>query len=106
MKKLEDIKKENIFKVPERYFDELPMRIQDRISGKSESAPSMVFNWSLAIKMALPALVLAIVVGFGIIFQNDDTYQDAETLLAQVSTEEMIAYLQETDIPSFLSCCF
>jgi len=98
MKKLEDIKKENIYKVPERYFDELPMRIQNRISGKSESAPSMVFNWTMAVKIAVPAFVLAIAVSFGILFQSNNTTQDAETLLAQVSTEDMIAYLQETDI--------
>ena len=98
MKKLEDIKKENIYKVPERYFDELPMRIQDRITGESKSAPSMVFDWKMAVKVAVPAFVLVIVVTFGFFFRTNNNYQDAEAILAQVSTEDMIAYLQETDI--------
>ena len=98
MKKLEDIKKENIYKVPERYFDELPMRIQDRISSKSESIPATAFNWSIAVKVAVPAFVIIITVLFGVFIRTNNSYQDVDTILAQVSTEDMITYLQSTDI--------
>ena len=52
----------------------------------------------MAVKVAVPAFVLVIAVTFGFFFHTNNNYQDAEAILAQVSTEDMITYLQETDI--------
>ena len=98
MKKLEEIKKENIYKVPDRYFDELPMRIQDRITGDTKSVLSPVYDWRMAVKIAVPAFILVFAILIGVFIRNNNTYQDVDTILAQVSSEDMIAYLQSTDI--------
>jgi hypothetical protein len=94
--KPEDIKKENIYKVPDGYFEELPMRIQSKIS--EEKQPWFVsFNWKPAVNIAIPVLaVLLMIVYFVTPIQNSSL--NAEELLAQVSSEDVIAYLETTDI--------
>lgn len=93
--KLDDIKKKNIYTVPDKYFDQLPTRIQSRVNEK----PVSRWNWnqSLAYKLAAPAfLVVLLLFYFGMGNENDS--QDFETILAQVSNEDIIAYLGNTDI--------
>ncbi len=94
--KLEDIKKKNIYTVPDKYFDQLPARIQSRAN---ENTPVSWFslNWSLSYKLAAPVLaVILIMFYFG---RNDQsTPTDAESLLAMVSTDEIIAYIDFMDI--------
>ena len=98
MKKLEDIGKDNIFKVPENYFEELPMRIQSRIKNRDEPFLIPSFNWNQAIKIAIPALVLIVAILLAVFVNKNEAYQDADTILAEVSTDDMIAYLQASDI--------
>lgn len=98
MKKLEEIGKDNIFKVPEKYFDELPMRIQSRIKTRNEPALMPSFNWNLAVKLAVPAIMLIVAILLAVFVNKNETYKDADTILAEVSTEDMIAYLQASDI--------
>lgn len=93
--KLDDIKKKNIYTVPDKYFDQLPTRIQSRVNEK----PVSRWNWnqSLAYKLAAPAFVVVLLLFyFGMGNENDS--QDFETILAQVSNEDIIAYLGNTDI--------
>ncbi len=96
--KLEDIKKKNIYTVPDAYFDQLPTRIQARVH-KTESAPFFSFNWSLTYKVALPALAVLILVFY---LGSDPKVNSgsAESLLTHVSTEDLVAYLETTDITS------
>lgn len=94
--KLEDIKKKNIYSVPDHYFDQLPTRIQSRVN---EKKPVLGFSlgWNLVFKIAAPALaVIFIVFYFGI--GNNYSGQSADELLAQVDTEDLIAYLETTNI--------
>jgi len=49
---LNDLKKENILKVPEGYFDDLPMRIQSRIEQPKSIWEHSTLSFSL--KYALP----------------------------------------------------
>jgi hypothetical protein len=94
MKKLEDIPKNNIFEVPEGYFDKLPGVIQSRIALDKPTEERPFF--ALALRYAIPVVVLAVVGIF--IFQN---YQsgpsDSESLLATVSNEELVSYLMDGD---------
>lgn len=94
MKKLEDIPKKHSFEVPEGYFDKLPGVIQSRIaeeSGAKESKP--YFRYVL--QYALPVIILAVA---SIIYFVPGKPQDVDSMLASVSMEELVSYLEQTDI--------
>jgi hypothetical protein len=93
MKKLDDIPKQNIFEVPDGYFDRLPMKIQARIE-TSRPAPVMA-KWSLVLRFALPALVIIMGVTY---FLYPTSKSGTEDLLASINTEHLIAYLDESDL--------
>ena len=94
--KLEDINKKNIYSVPDKYFDRLPGRVQARIEAKK---PREIFtlNWSLTYKVAAPALAMVMLVLF-FWFDGPAKSQSAESLLAQIDTDDLVAYLQTTHI--------
>ena len=82
--------KKNIFDVPDGYFDQLPLKIQARIeaeSPKSESKPYFRY----ALQYALPVVMVAVAAIF--IFQPKS--HSVEDRLASVSTEQLVAYLDE-----------
>ncbi|MCG8308374.1 MAG: hypothetical protein MI975_13355 [Cytophagales bacterium] len=94
--KLEDIKKKNIYAVPDKYFDQLPTRIQARVN-EEKPVFGFSFSWNLFFKIATPAFaVILILFYFGL--SNTNLNQSAEELLAQVDAEDLIAYLETTDI--------
>ncbi|MDZ7604036.1 MAG: hypothetical protein U5K79_00275 [Cyclobacteriaceae bacterium] len=94
--KLEDINKKNIYSVPDKYFDQLPGRVQARIEAKK---PGEIFslNWSLTYKLAAPALAMVMLVLY-FWYDGPANNQSAESLLAQVATDDLVAYLATTDI--------
>lgn len=93
MKKLEDIPKKNIFEVPEGYFEKLPGIIQSRVAAPDQrSVP--VFSFGL--RFAVPVLAaLAIAAIFWL--SNGNAEVNAESILASVQTEDLVAYLTESD---------
>jgi hypothetical protein len=95
MKKLEDIPKKQIFDVPDGYFENLPGKIQARISGSVPSTErNFVFRYKL--QYALPVILF---MAIGIYwFAMPAEPKDVESLLASVQTEELVAYLGESDI--------
>jgi hypothetical protein len=95
MKKLENILKKEIFNVPEGYFDTLPGKIQARIS-KEQPAHEQVFLFRYKLQYVLPAIMLLAVGIYWFAGINKGT--DAESLLASVQTEELMAYLGESDL--------
>jgi len=96
MKKLDDIEKKNIYSTPEGYFDELPGIIQSRVPQKSEKQP---VAWvSLGLKYAVAAAIVLLIAYFGV-FRNPASIEtDYNSLLAEVSTVELIAYIETTDL--------
>lgn len=95
--KLEDIKKKNIYSVPDKYFDRLPAIIQSRVIEK-KPALGLSLNWSLAFKVAAPALALVLILFYFGISTTDNSTLSSDELLAQVSADDLIAYLGTTDI--------
>ena len=94
--RLEDIEKKNIYQVPDKYFDRLPMRIQARIAEK-KPASGFTFSWNLALKVAAPAFALILIlIFFGLPGSRESL--SADEILAQVSTDDVIAYLEISDI--------
>lgn len=90
MKKLDDISREVPFKVPDGYFDRLPGVIQARVAKPS---PRLWFAPSLKFAMPVLAIVLALTLWF--------TGREGNSIEAQISeiqTEQLMAYLEETDL--------
>jgi len=93
MKKLEDIPKKEIFTVPEGYFEKLPGVIQSRVAaGKRDHKPAFRF----AFQYGVPALALIFIALW--YFRSEPLNNSAESILASLETEDLIAYLNETDI--------
>ena len=94
MKKLDDISKNHPFKVPEGYFDRLPGIIQARVAENVKAKEAKPY-FRYAFQYALPIIALAIV---AVIYLTPSTPQTIDTMLASVSTEELIAYLEESEM--------
>jgi len=91
MKKLEDISKENIFTVPDGYFDKLPGMIQARVA-KPEPE-----SWFIpAFKFALPAVAVAIALTVWFTAGQGISLEDQ---LNEIQTEQLLVYLNESDLP-------
>jgi hypothetical protein len=94
MKKLDDIPKKGIYDVPDGYFDTLPGIIQARVvAEKPALEPRHDFRYAL--QFALPTVLLLVVTIFVVREFQPET---AEELLASVSTEELVSYLDESDV--------
>jgi len=90
---LNDIKKENVFHVPENYFKELPSIIQFKTSAKEKKASKL--SWLLtpvSLKYALPAVLL--VVGLFLFIKPKAT---TEIDISSISEEEILTYLSVYD---------
>lgn len=95
--KPEDINKENIFKVPDRYFDELPGRIQARIPGNT-AATKPLFTWKLATAIVVPAMMIMFFLIYNGTPENVASQVDVESMISQVEVEDVISYLELTNI--------
>lgn len=96
MGKLDNIPKKDIFTVPEGYFDKLPGMVQARIEAERPRTTGPVTAGAFALKFVLP-VVLIFAAGIAI-FQLTDSPRNAETILAAVSDEDLIAYLQDSEL--------
>lgn len=95
--KLEDIPKRNIHSVPDGYFNSLEQSILAKVkSGEPKSTPAFTIglNWQTA---AIAAAVTLLVVFVGT-FNSINKPADAEDILAQVSIEDIIEYLDYSDL--------
>jgi hypothetical protein len=89
MKKLEDIPKKSVFKVPDGYFDQLPTVIQARMAEGKRSPLSGVFGFSL--KYALPVIVLVVA---GVFWFRPDP--SIERQLNDIDAEQIALYLDDS----------
>jgi hypothetical protein len=94
MKKLEDIPKNNPFSVPDGYFDKLPGIIQARISASTPEKQARPY-FRYALQYAIPVIALIIVALIYLAPKESENYND---ILATVSTEQLAAYLADSDI--------
>ncbi len=95
MKKLEDIPKNEIFKIPDGYFDTLPSKIQSRISNTDyQRKLSLFFQYKF--QYAIP-LVVILIVGYAW-YQSSTQKSDTDAFLASVDTEQLITYLDNSEL--------
>lgn len=92
--KLDDIDKKEVFKVPDGYFEDLPMQIQKRITETPKRQTLRIPSWSLALAASILLLLT-----FVFIFPNNNP--TAEELLAEISQDEIVAYLDLIDLDEY-----
>jgi hypothetical protein len=95
MKKLEKIPKNNIYKVPDGYFDQLPMKIQARIETRSATQTRIAMLSRYALSYVIPAIAL-LIIAFWIFTPAPD--KSVESMLSSVSTEQLITYLEDNNL--------
>ena len=93
---LDELKRENIFQVPENYFDRLPNRIMQRVTATPESSQPLGWlsaHWQMALAGSGFAAIFATVfmLNFG------DTQPDFSQQLAQVNNTEIVNYLAASE---------
>ena len=93
--KLDDIDRKKVFKAPDGYFENLPLKIQKRVEEeRNTSVRYAVPKWSLAL-----AASLALIITFFFISQNNRP--SPEEMLAEVSQDELVAYLDHLDLDEY-----
>jgi len=92
--KLEELKKEQIFQAPKGYFNDLPQVIQARVlEENSKRQPIQIILPKMALRYALPALLLLLAVTF--VLMNDSSKDlEPSALIAQVDDETILYYLE------------
>lgn len=99
MKKLEDIPKENFFRVPEGYFKYLSGKIHERTIGAAHSSDRAGAGSGSRLWLAIPVMILAVAGIFW--FSQDSPQADAEMLLASVDSETLMEYLSGHDLAEY-----
>ena len=94
--KLEDINKDNIFKVPDNYFENFPERLKKRIMEDEQKKKVPVIRLRPIINWAAAAVILIFAI-YGITRINDNT-ASVDQILSEISSEELINYLVESDM--------
>lgn len=97
--KLPEKATKQVFSVPDDYFDKLPTIIQSKAIDSTKK--TSVFHTNLWFKLALPVLLVLVVVSYwGFKYQTSTSDAQIEAMLADISTEEMVNYLDQTDLSS------
>lgn len=83
--------------MPDGYFEGLTSKIQERIKEEEEVAPERV--WVPRLAWATPILVIAISIIY-LMNVGGNQPESVEDMLASISNEELIEYLDMTDVPT------
>ena len=94
--KLDKNHKKLPFRVPENYFEEFPDRMVRRIREESGDGKGKMVSFPGLIKLGIAAsfLVLATLGIFHLVSKE----RSADQILAEVPTESLIAYLEESEL--------
>ncbi|WP_425391744.1 hypothetical protein [Ekhidna sp.] len=94
--KLDDIDKKEVYKVPNGYFEDLPLKIQTRINKEKNAAiKRSIPSWSLAL-----AASIILIITFIFILPTNNT-SSAEEILASVPQGELLAYLDQIELDEY-----
>jgi hypothetical protein len=94
--KLEDIHKDNIFKVPDNYFENFPERLQKRIEETEQQKKTPVIRLRTIINLAAAAAILIFAI-YGITQINNNS-SSVDQILSEISSEDLVNYLVESDM--------
>ena len=96
--KVEDLERKDIFIAPEGYFDKLPGRIQERIALQEREADRPVYRLVPKKVYYIAASVAVFLIATILILREPEETTTPENVLAEVSTEAMIEYLEMSDM--------
>jgi hypothetical protein len=94
--KLDDIDKRNIFEIPERYFDTLPMRVQERLPRRRLEKRQIA--WKMAVAALVPATLVLMLFVYPGFLRNVTATENPEKMLAEIAIVDVVAYLESADI--------
>jgi hypothetical protein len=96
--RLDELKRDVPFEVPERYFDELPLMIQSRLPTTPERPPLISWSWQRSVALAGAMSLIIALVWFTFPQQQGTIGQGP---LSEVSDEAILEYLHQEDISYF-----
>ena len=92
---LDNLPKSTIFKVPENYFNELPMQIQAQTSGQAKVIPLVLWSKKRTWGSIAACTVIGILGYFTLMPKQDSLGNEA---LAGVQNQEIVNYLIQENI--------
>ncbi len=95
---LEDIEKKEPFEAPDKYFDELPLRMQRRIEESKHSSSRVLL---LSPQWAVPSLALLMLLVGLFIWNNESTQVNDLDPLESIATADLADYLELELVSSY-----
>ena len=95
--KLDELPKSNVFTTPDRYFEELPTIVQTKAAASTKRSGALSLSPLFYRLTAASLIVLVVAIGYFNI-SNTNTSTDIAGLIDEVSTEELVAYLDDSDL--------
>ena len=93
--RLDDLKKETPFSVPEGYFDKLPQMIQARIPAEPVRKPLVSWSWQRSVGLAAASALILVLVWVTVPERQGSLGQEP---LSDISNASIISYLEDQDI--------
>lgn len=93
--RLEDLKRETPFTVPEGYFDKLPQTIQSRIPAEPVRKPLVSWSWQRSIGLVAASALILVLVWVTVPERQGSLGQEP---LSGISNASIISYLEEQDL--------
>ncbi|WP_426291806.1 hypothetical protein ACN9ML_16995 [Dyadobacter endophyticus] len=93
--RLDDLKRETPFSVPEGYFDKLPQMIQSRIPAEPVRKPLVSWSWQRSVGLAAASALILVLVWVTVPERQGSLGQEP---LSGISNASIITYLEDQDI--------
>lgn len=93
--RLDDLKRETPFSVPEGYFDKLPQMIQARIPAEPVRKPLVSWSWQRSVGLAAASALILMLVWVTVPERQGSLGQEP---LSDISNASIISYLEDQDI--------
>lgn len=93
--RLDDIKRETPFNVPDGYFDKLPQQIQARIPAEPVRKPVMGWSWQRSVGLVSAMALILVLVWVTVPERQGSLGQEP---LSGVSNASIISYLEDQNI--------
>ncbi len=93
--RLDDLKRETPFSVPEGYFDKLPQMIQARIPAEPVRKPLVSWSWQRSVGLAAASALILVLVWVTVPERQGSLGQEP---LSGISNASIISYLEEQDM--------
>ncbi len=96
--KISELSRENPFRVPDGYFEGLRSSINNRIAEETVNKKTIIFTPGLNWQTSLIAATLTLLAVFYSTFQTVDVIEDPQQILAEVSVDDILEYLDYSDL--------